>query len=121
MKKITDTIKNFFEINTGEMGRRRYFRINIISYAILAGLEIFAIFLLLPISEILAMIVFIMSFGWLFVCFYIFVASSMRRIVNIGRSPWYLLLLLVPFVQIFFFLYLFLQKGKQFVVPIKNN
>lgn len=96
----------------GRIGRLRYFAwgflLNLIAYIPLMLLGIVAPNLLVG-GGLSIIIVGVFFIALLVVSFFV----TRRRLWDLDQSPWFFLLLLVPLVNIFFSLYLFLWPGTQ--------
>ena len=50
---------------------------------------------------------------WALLAFYASVCNSIKRMADLGRSPWFLLLIFVPPVTLVLLIYLFFFPGQQ--------
>jgi len=101
------SLRHFLGLDSQTIGRKKYLIANLIVHVTVVVL----VLALAPLAETIApltlFIVFVSVSGA-----YIGVATTIRRLRNIGLNPWWTALLFVPFISFLFFIFLCVKKGK---------
>ena len=86
----------------------------VVSTVILMVISFMSYFILLPMCLLLPHpIKGLVMIGYILMLWWSFIAINVKRLHDLDRSGWLFLLVLIPLLNIFFFLYLIFAKGKQ--------
>lgn len=99
----------------GRMGRKHYFLLAIVQFAIVFSLAFFLL-AFVPADDgsgAFMMIIFLLLCILLIASLVVGISFSVRRVHDIGYTGWVLLLLVIPYVDLAVQLVLFLVPGKQ--------
>ena len=106
MKFFTYLQQDFLTFS-GRVNRIHYLYVNIIFYLFVISLHRFLVFYSFPENKI--MLIFILLFT--LALFITNISIKIRRLADLNKSPYYLLLNFIPFIHFFFEIYLLTFKG----------
>ncbi|MBP8628912.1 MAG: DUF805 domain-containing protein, partial [Negativicutes bacterium] len=106
MKFFTYLQQDFLTFS-GRVNRIHYLYVNIIFYLFVISLHRFLVFYSFPENKI--MLIFILLFT--LALFITNISIKIRRLADLNKSPYYLLLNFIPFIHLFFEIYLLTFKG----------
>ena len=106
MKFFTYLQQDFLTFS-GRVNRIHYLYVNIIFYLFVISLHIFLVFYSFPENKI--MLIFILLFT--LALFITNISIKIRRLADLNKSPYYLILNFIPFIHFFFEIYLLTFKG----------
>ena len=106
MKFFTYLQQDFLTFS-GRVNRIHYLYVNIIFYLFVISLHRFLVFYSFPENKII--LIFILLFT--LALFITNISIKIRRLADLNKSPYYLLLNFIPFIHLFFEIYLLTFKG----------
>lgn len=106
MKFFTYLQQDFLTFS-GRVNRIHYLYVNIIFYLFVISLHRFLVFYSFPENKI--MLIFILLFT--LALFITNISIKIRRLADLNKSPYYLILNFIPFIHLFFEIYLLTFKG----------
>ena len=101
-------LKHFFGLDGDRVDESRYFKANGVTFLLFSVVLQFA---QSTIGAVLAFIVFVLVLV-------VLILTSIERLKDIGKSPWLVILLIIP---VPFIIYLLLVKGKHLNTPLSTS
>ena len=105
--KFSTYLKQDFFTFSGQVNRIHYLYVNIISYLFLISLHRFLVVYSFPENKI--MLVFILLFT--LALFFTNISIKIRRLADLNKPPYFLILNLIPIIHFFFEFYLLIFEG----------